>query len=379
MRILTLMNHFAAGGAAAVAADYLRYLHLHTPHEVEICTLYTLGGMGEPLRDLGIPVHDFARNPALGQVSGGAGKYDPRLIRQIAALIRRGRYDVVHVHTFPSSLFTAAASLIAPKPVYVFSEHNAYNRRRDQPLLKPLDQFIYSRYHAVIGVSQAATDALIDYLPSLKSKAYTIPNAIDPARYRLPDAERAAARAELGLTPDEVMIFWAGRLEHVKGIDVLLEAVRCVRPELPQMRVLLAGGGTQSDAIQVSAADLHAHVRFLGFRSDMPKLLAAADICVLPSRWEGLPISLLEAMAASKPMIASAVGGVPEVIDHARTGWLIPPDDVNALADALRTLIASPDVRAQVGTAARAEVEAHYALETCVERLIHIYESVIHA
>ncbi len=377
MRILTINNHFASGGAAALVVEYLRQL-AKSEHEIEVCTIYTIGEMAQPLLDLGVKFYNFEQNPNISEGSS-AGKYDPRLVLKLANVIRQGHYDVVHVHTFPSSLLTALASMITPPTRFVFTEHSVNNGRRGKPMMKILDRFIYSRYDAVVGVSQMVTDALVEWQPQLKDHAYTIVNAVDTARFQFDPATRARLRAELGAAPDEVVLFFGGRFHPVKALDRLIDAVArlCQQNSIP-IKLLLAGSGELEADLrqQVREAGLEEVVVFLGFRGDIPELLMAADVVVLPSHWEGVPIILLEAMAARRPIVATRVGGVPEIVSDEVTGLLTEPDDVPALVEALARLVASPELRAQMGEAGFAAAKSRFAIDVYLEQLLEIYRRV---
>ena len=370
MHILTVNNHFRSGGAV----EQLRYLHA-LGHEIEICTLDTLGDMAQPLIDLGVKVYNFEQNPDIS-LGSRRGKFDLRLALKLANVIRRGGYDIVQVHTFPASLYAALASLIAPEPSYVFTEHSILNRRH-QPATKLIDRFIYSRYAAITGVSQSVTDALIAWQPQIKDRVYTVVNGVDTARFQFSADDRAAFRQQLGIASNDVVLFFGGRFVPVKGVDVLIEAVSGL--DRSAFKLLLAGSGELEADLRehVSAAGLDDNVGFLGFRDDIPELLAASDVVVLPSHDDELPIILLEAMAAGKPIVASAVGGVPELVTHGVAGLLVPPDDPAALRDRLAQLIGAPEVAATLGAAGRAKVNAEYTIGIGTGQLLDLYQYVL--
>ncbi len=376
MRILYILNHLAEGGAATVTLEWLRYLH-QTDHQIEVCTIYAKGRLAGELEQLGIPIHDLNLSP--GFTSGNPQrKYDPRAILMLASLIRRGHYDVVHVQNFPASLLSACASLLAPGACYVFTEHNAFNHRREHRIFKLLDRFIYSRYQAITGVSQSVIDELVKWLPATANKTVTIPNGIDPRRFKIEDAAaRSQIRASLGLTPDQTAILFGGRFEYVKGLDLLIASLAQVKSDRASYRVLLAGDGKLQAEVreQVRQANLEDVVSFLGFRSDMDRLLSVVDVVVLPSRWEGLPMILLEAMAAGRAVVATSVGGTPEIVVHQKTGLLVAPEDAAALARELDRVIESPDLRQQLGQSAFATISEAYSIQRCGRQLLDVYSA----
>jgi glycosyltransferase involved in cell wall biosynthesis len=169
------------------------------------------------------------------------------------------------------------------------------------------------------------------------------------------------------------------RLEEQKGHDVMLDALAEVRRRGLEWVVAFAGDGSRRAALEERARALHVEgaVRFLGQLDDLGPLLMAADVVVLPSRWEGLPLSLLEALARGRPVVASAVGGVPEVVEDGVHGRLVPPGDVTALADALEACHRKPDAALRLGRAGARRVREHYTWDRVVEAFEAVYDEVL--
>jgi glycosyltransferase involved in cell wall biosynthesis len=196
----------------------------------------------------------------------------------------------------------------------------------------------------------------------------TIPYGIRPGEYELPPATRAEVRAELGVPPDAPVALALGRMHLQKRFDVLLEAFRRVVDELPAARLVVAGEGrllTTVDA-QRRRLGLESSVTLLGFRRDVARLLAASDCLVLSSDFEGLPMVVLEAMASARAVVSTNVGSLPAMVEHGRTGLLVPKGEPAALADALTAVLASPDRGRAMGEAGRARVLERYPLERCI-------------
>jgi glycosyltransferase involved in cell wall biosynthesis len=186
----------------------------------------------------------------------------------------------------------------------------------------------------------------------------TVCNAVDTERYPAV-VDRDAVRATLGFGPDEHLMVMVGTFKRQKGHTHLVRAAAAVLPERDELHLLLVGDGELAAPIrdEVSAAGLSDRVHFLGTRRDVPELLAASDSFVLPSLWEGLPLALVEAMAAERPVIATAVSGTEQVMIDGTTGWVVPPGDASALADAMRELLADPARAATMAGAARHRAE----------------------
>lgn len=198
-----------------------------------------------------------------------------------------------------------------------------------------------------------------------------IEHGIDVSRYG--SVDRAQARAQLGLREDELVLGSVGRLTDQKGHRYLLEALR--RLDRRDVRVLIAGEGPLRDELERLAGGLP--VTFLGQRDDVPRLLAALDVFVFPSEFEGLPFTLLEAMAAGVPVVASDVDGNRDAVEDEVTGILVPPRDPRALADAIGRQLERPDERARLGEAGRRRAAEVFSLERMVERTQAVYEELL--
>ena len=377
LRILFVMNSLLPGGAESVVSQWATCLQ-QQGHTVEICTIYTKGPFAAPLEQRGIAVHNLALDPRI-ETYNMRRKYDLRVVKRLRRLIDQGQYDVVHVHLFPASLFTALVSLLSRDQPYLFSEHSVHNRRRNLPLFKLVDRFIYSRYARVVTVSQEVCNTLTAWLPGYAKKIAVIPNAVDPARFEAAPAQVQQLRQNLGLGDREKIVLYAGRMEHPKGVDVLLEAVSHLNSGDLPMKVLIAGSGPLRPMLEQQAADLHLNgkVAFLGVRQDIPLLLNLADLAVLPSRWEGLPMVLLEAMAAKTALVATAVGGIPDVIEHEVSGWLVPPEEPLALARAIEHLLRADHLRQQLREKAFQRLCARYSPEAAISKLLTIYHQLL--
>lgn len=209
-------------------------------------------------------------------------------------------------------------------------------------------------------------------------KLWSIPNGVDLDAFAPTAAgERAALRAAHGLPAGPLAIF-TGRLAHVKGLDVLLQAWSHVRATLPDARLALVGEGEEREALERQARELgHADsVVFYGGSTDVAPLLRAADAFVLCSRTEGLPVSLLEAMATGLPVVATAVGGMAQLLEDGVTGRLVPVEDAPALGRGLVEVLSSPAVGAW-GEKARQHVAEHYSLDAVADQYIQMYEALL--
>jgi glycosyltransferase involved in cell wall biosynthesis len=284
-----------------------------------------------------------------------------RQMRAFARWCARHRIAVVHTTDLYTNIFGLPAAALARVPVRIG------NRREINPDktagLIALQRAAYASAHRIVANSTAVAERLA---AERLNRAFVdiVPNGIDLDRF-----EARAPRARLR------RVVTVANLRPEKSHETLLEAASTVLRTYPDAEFIIVGDGVRRDELGARAerAGLAAHVRFLGHSDEVPRLLGESDLFVLPSRSEAMPNGVIEAMAAGMPVIATDVGGIPELVAHGRTGLLVPPGDAAALATALLQLMAAPDRAAALGRAARAEVERRFSFETMVSRFEHIY------
>jgi glycosyltransferase involved in cell wall biosynthesis len=206
-----------------------------------------------------------------------------------------------------------------------------------------------------------------------------LPNVIDAKAFAAQAGEPGATRRELNVPEDAPLVTMVGRLAPQKGVDVLLGAAAKVIGQSPAARFAVVGSGPHAAALQQQATihGLDGAVQFLGYRRDVASILGASDVVVMPSRSEGLPLVLLEALALGRPVVASRVGGVPDLVRHGDTAWLIPPDDPAPLAEGILALLRDPDQAALIGRAGSRSVEMQCSPERAARRLAAMYRAVV--
>jgi glycosyltransferase involved in cell wall biosynthesis len=239
-----------------------------------------------------------------------------------------------------------------------------------------LEEWAYRQYDRVIAISESAGESLLAWQPWLKEKLAIIPNGIDLSRFDIPEERAKQKRVELGVSDETNILLYAGRLVKEKGADVLLQAVSLL--EMINWKLFIAGAGPElaNLAAQCSRLGLDEKVQFLGSREDIPELMAACNLVGLPSRWEGLPLSLLEAMAAGKPVVACQVGGVPEVIQDGKEGYLVPPEKPEAMTLAIEKIFQDPGQAKLMGQAGKKRAR-HYSAASVANQLFSLYEQLV--
>jgi len=205
------------------------------------------------------------------------------------------------------------------------------------------------------------------------SRRVFIPNGVDTQRFQ-PMEDKRSIRIALGLPNDNLIVLYGGRLVPEKRVATLVESWPVIRARFPDALLVIAGSGEEEDRLKAAA---QTGVRLVGAVDNVVPYLQAADVFVLPSATEGLSNALLEAMAAGLPVVATAVGGAPDLIDHQQNGWLIVPDDPQALQDGIMALLANEDLRHGFGERARERVEQHYSLDATANRLGELYRRLL--
>ena len=368
-RILHLFVSLPVGGAENLLLSILRRLD-PARYESVVCTLGERGALATQVEALGVPLVE------LGLMRSGGGR--GRAVQALAELLRRERIDLLHAHLYHANLIGRLAARRAGIPCVV-SIHNTYTRPKWH---RRLANWWLARRHtgAIIAGSEEIRRDILRYDHVRPELVEVIPNAVDLSR-SASALTREAARERLGLAAEAYVLGTVGRLEEQKGHRFLLDALDRLRAQGLDAVLLLVGGGREEAALREQAARLALGERvcFLGMRDDLGDLFRAMDLFVMPSLWEGLSLAMLSAMAAGLPVVATHVGGVPEVLGDDERGFVLPPGDAAALAERIAWCHAHPDAAARAGTAGAAHVRANYSDAALVKRVEAVYERVYRA
>jgi glycosyltransferase involved in cell wall biosynthesis len=369
LTILHVMNGFVDSSISRIVLRLVENLGSRDT-SFYVGAVARLGDMQDAFARLGCGVIDFAGN--------GAGSSR----QSIRSYVREVGIDIVHTHTPRTILEVSLALRGVPGVKHVATKHllNAPGDRQWGLAYTVWDRLTLYLPDVVIPVSSMMRDQIMSQPLIDQSKVVLIRNAIPIENFRRPD-ERAAERDELGLPADARVLGYAGRIDRVKRIDLLLKAFREVLAQFPEARLVIAGEGSLKAEMEALADTLgvsHA-VRWPGFYRNIPRLLAAIDIYVQSSVNEGLSLSILEAMAAEKAVVATSVGGAKEIIADGETGILIPPGSSAAIAAAVLRLLDDPGRRAAISRAGRARVESEFGLEKMVDEYGAVYRKVVSA
>lgn len=289
---------------------------------------------------------------------------DRRWSRRLAAILREEKVDALHVRGLTMLRDAVAAAGKAGIPA-AFSFHGFERRGRQfGGIRRRLIRSALGRCDARWAVSRAAATAVAEELGVEPESFEILPNGVDTATYRS-TLRRFTIRRQFDLPPDRLILACVGNLKPVKGHAILLQALRSLAPLAGRITVVLVGRDYLEGRLQAQAArDLaEFDIRFVGERETALPWLQAADLFVLPSLFEGSSNALLEAMSVGLPVIATAIGGTTEVVEHGKTGLLTPPGDAVELASAVRYLVEDAECRDRLGGAARRSIESRYALQ----------------
>lgn len=361
-RVLVVIDSMEVGGSQRQVQHLLEGLDRQR-WEPELAYFRSDSFLADAIRRSGIKVHYLPKRTRM----------DLSFLIAYSRLLRNGNYALVHAFSLTSELWTLlACPLAGRRPVLVASERSSY--RDDRPAgYWRLKRFVLARSAAVIANSQAGARSTAQRTGMPDALFTTIANDVDLPTPMDADA-RAAIRRSIGAPDGRLLGLFVGRLAPVKNLPCLVRALAMLEPR-QRPWVAMAGDGALRQSIGQLARDcgVEADLHFLGERVDATRLMQAADFLVLPSLFEGLSNALLEAMAAGCPVVASAVGGSAELVDHERTGLLFPSDDAGALAAAIARM-AEPDLRASLAGAARRHVEQNHGKAALATATAAVYE-----
>ncbi|MBI3997046.1 MAG: glycosyltransferase [Candidatus Omnitrophica bacterium] len=298
------------------------------------------------------------------------GAIDLGMLIRLTRVMRQRRPGIVHTHLWGASFWGRLAARLARVPVVIVHEHGmqpyrgAFHFFCDRWLARVTSRILFASQH-VLQIYRAKTAVA-------ESKCMVIPNGV--AVLRLPD--RIAARRARGWSPDDQVILSVGRLSPEKGYEDLLKAFALIASRAPHARLVLVGDGAQRAALQTLQAQsgLNGRVTFAGRQEDVTGWLAAADLYVQPSHREGLPLAVLEAMAAGVPVVATDVGDLRYVITEGRTGYLVPARQPDTLAARLVDVLEHPEQQPRIAEAARALVRTRFSDEQMIRAIERVYE-----
>ena len=380
IRVLHVITRLERGGAPAVLLEVLQRCDT-SQFEHHIAT-----GLSQAPEDDMIP---FAKDTGFRVV------VIPSLIRDIHPfldiyallklyfLIRKGRYDIVHCHTSKGGFIGRLAARLAKVRVIIYSPHGdifeGYFGKIKTRFFIWLERFSARFTDKIITLTKSGIEPYIKAGIGQKSQFDYIYNGVDVERLRKRKVDRIQKRQEIGVENDCFLVVTAGRLVPVKGHTYLITALAQVITAIPNIRLVFLGDGELRGDLsgQVKTLGLEKHVLFPGMRSDVPEIISCSDLFVLPSVNEGFGVVLLEAMAMRCPIVATNVGGVPEVVLDGETGILVPPGDPVPLARGIIQLLKDPSIALKMAECGYQRLKACFDIRETVSKTEHLYKELL--
>ncbi len=365
IRVLHIITNLGIGGAERLVVSAARGLP-RDRFESVICCLTDRGPLAREVEADGVTVHCVNAFPGLS---------NPLAFTRLVSIIGSVQPTIVHTHLQAPNLYGRLAACLVRVPIVIATEHNVYTGKARRYIA--VERMLARLTSALVAVSSEVQQFLGRQLRLPLARIQVIRNGVAAPQ---PTTEGVAAlNARIGAVPTQLRLATIASLTSKKGHDVLLRALALLAGRGLCVAAVFAGDGPERARLELIAADLKLRdsVHFLGAVSNPADVLSATDLFVLPSLVEGLPLALLEAMRAGKPIVATSVGGVPEAVTSGINGLLVAPADDLALADAIAILAASPQQRAELGDQARARADRDFTEERYIGELASLYDALL--
>src|SRR4030042_3795671 len=303
--------------------------------------------------------------------------FSPGIVLELYRLMKKKQIHVVRTHRYRSNLYGRLAAFLAGVPVIIASVHDNY--RTDKRLKRIIMNRILSKItDKIVAVSEDVKEDIIRYDRIAPSKIEVIPNGIDVERFN-PEKNTTDIRKEFSLGENDIVIGFIGRIVPAKGLEYLLNALPYLNEKFKSIKLLIVGEGSLVEELKERAKknNIFNNILFTGRRRDIPEILASINIFVMPSIAEGFPNALLEAMAMGKPIVATEVGGIPEIVKNGFNGLLVPPRDTVSLSKAIKELISNDQLAAKLGQAASNLVHDNLSIKAIAQKWQSLYLSIL--
>jgi glycosyltransferase involved in cell wall biosynthesis len=369
-KVLWLIKGLDAGGAEKLLAMSLPYLDRDN-FDYQVAYLF------KNMKDL---VPEFERQGIPVVCLDMKNAYDPRVVFKLFQLLRQRKIDVLHTHLPYTSIIGRPAARLAGVKAIVSTEHGLIESYH--PLTRLGSILTFPLNHATIAISQAVARSILKYRTTRPDTVRVVYNAIDLADLERTQTDPQSVKRSLGIAADDLVVGTVSHIRPEKGHRYLLEAARLVLDQCPNVTFVIVGREKRQEDMAgllelVRRLKIQDRVIFTGFRRDVFQLISAFDVFVLPSLMEGFGIALLEAMASGKPVIGTNVGGIPEVIDDGRNGFLVEPRHPRQLAAKVLELLHDATLRDRMGQCGMQKVRDKFSIQKTVKAMEDIYSAVL--
>ena len=368
VRVLFLIDELHVGGTERQLYYLLRYLDRNR-YQPMVCCFRLKGQIAEDIERMGVKVTILKKRAAI----------DPLFLWQLVRLIRRERIQLVQTFLITANLWGGIAARLTGVRTVVASERNVIFADSRHTALAPLMLRLIGRLATkVVGNAHAVCRSLIEQVDIDPERVVCIHNGVEPLNSADPQVDRTLVREQVS-NESTVVVGTIARLVPQKNIHCFLEALARLRPAFPHLKGLIVGDGPLRRELQQKAEELGITetVTFSGESSDVFEALSILDIFILSSSYEGLPNVVMEAMVAGVPVVATRVGGTPELVENGVSGLLVPPDDPGALAKAIQSLMGNRVLAEQLAQAGKRRMTTLFSVQKMVESYDNLYQSLM--
>lgn len=368
LKVMHVIEDLESGGAERVVVELTRGLNAQHFSPM-VCCLRKKGALAAELEQHGIPV--FVMNKR--------SKIDLAMLWRLTRLLRSQKIAIVHCHVFTANLWGRLAALLARVPAIVTHEHSSISV--DRQAVHRLERLLSRGTDAVITVTEQLAQRWRDEIGVSAQNVRTVYNGLDVVHHLTDPAAVRKLRSEFGLQKCGHVIGAVGRLEWRKNFKLLLEALAIVLHSHPNTTLMIVGAGEEETALKAHAVELKIaqNVIFAGYRADIAEMLGLFSVFCMSSDTEGISLALLEAITAGVPVVATRVGGTPEVIRDESMGTLVPPRNADALAHAVKAVLDHPQAAQHKAQTARQKVAEIFTKEKMIREIEMLYREIIRA
>lgn len=365
VNVLYVIWSLSLGGAERVVINLAKGLDKSKFNPI-VCCLNDKGAFAHELEAEGIEVIALHKR----------GKFDFSILHSLFSIFKQRGIHIAHTHLWGANFWGRIAAKRACVPVIIAHEHGIEAWRNAAHAL--FDKILYRHTDRVILVSQASQKLFLSKIKSDSFKCRVIYNGVDTEKFN-GYINPVEARMRLGLSQEDYAIASIGRLVTEKGHEYLFEAIKLMILKYPSLKVLVAGDGPEKQRLihKVKHLGVQKNIIFLGARNDIAEILSASDLFVLSSTKEAFPISILEAMAVGRPVVATDVGGVSELISNEKTGFVVPPRNSQALADAIAKLVNNKNAAAEMAEAGKRRIKESFTLRQWLGNIENLYTDLL--
>lgn len=368
INVLHIIQNSKTGGVQKQLLNLLKTYDLSIINPI-VCSFRPKEEIGIEIEKLGLDFISFD--------SKRHYRFSPQIIMKLIKLMKQKKIHVVRAHKYRASLYGRIAARFAGIPVVITSVHGNY--RKDLRLERRIANKILLRgTDRIVAVSESIKKDIVKYDKVDPSKVVVVYNGTDLARFS-PDIKAENMRKSLSIKEDDIVVCCVGRIVPAKGLEYLIEAVSLLKKEIKNIKLLLVGGGWLLEKMKKKASECGVDdlTIFTGKRDDVPEILSCIDVFVMPSIAEGFGNAIVEAMSMEKPVVGTRIGGIPEIIKDGVNGIIVPPEDPQALAKAIKDVIVNKPSTLKMLKQAKEDALSKFTIQGTARKWESLYRSLL--